>query len=147
MANKVANLRIRRAIMNVEKNIQRMPSCKTAADISFKQILQDGYYIRECPVPKNYLITTAIHKVANPLFLLKGEASILSEDGVIRIKAPFYKITQPGTKRMIYAHKDCVFVTVHRTDRKDIKSVLKDIVTDNYGKKISKGQLKLLMGV
>ena len=58
--------------------------------------------------------------------------SILTEDGEQQISAPFYSITKAGTKRLIYAHTDCVFITVHATDKTDIEEIEKDIVTENY---------------
>ena len=58
--------------------------------------------------------------------------TILSEDGEKTIKAPHYGITPAGTKRIIYAHEDCVFVTVHVTDKKDTKEIEKDIIAKKF---------------
>jgi hypothetical protein len=133
-------------IMSVERKLKSMPNNMNAKDVGFKHKLEDGYYIRECVIPKHALMTTAIHKVPNPLFLLTGKASILTDKGCTRIKAPHYQMTKPGTKRIIFAHEECKFVTVHRTDRKDTRDVIKDVVTDQFDKKITKKQLKLLIG-
>ena len=97
-----------------------------------KHSFADGCYIREVFNPKGELIVTKIHKVSHPFFLLKGEMSILTEEGEKRIKAPHYGITKAGTKRIIYSHEDCVFVTVHATDKTDIKEIEKDVIADNY---------------
>ena len=46
-------------------------------------------YIREIFNPAGEMLVTKIHKVEHPFFLLKGEMSILSEEGEMRITAPF----------------------------------------------------------
>lgn len=97
-----------------------------------KHSFGDGIYVREVFNPAGELIVTKIHKLAHPFFLLKGEMSILSEDGEKRIKSPHYGITQPGTKRIIYAHTDCVFVTVHATDETDIEKIEKEVIVDDF---------------
>ena len=56
--------------------------------------------------------------------------SILTEGGEQMIRAPFYSITEAGTKRVIYAHTDCIFVTVHVTDKTDIDEIEKDIIEE-----------------
>ena len=97
-----------------------------------KHSFADGCYIREIFNPKGQLLVTKIHKISHPYFLLKGEMTILSEDGQKRIKAPHYGITPAGTKRIIYTHEDCVFVTIHVTDEKDIKKIEEDIISKDF---------------
>ena len=71
--------------------------------------------------------------------------SILTEDGVKHLQAPHHGITKPGTKRIIYTHTDCVFVTVHATEKKDIKEIEKDVIADNFNDPaISIKELKML---
>ena len=87
-----------------------------------KESFADGCYIREVFNPAKELIITKIHKKQHPFFLLSGEMSILTEDGIKHLKAPYHGITEPGTKRVIYTHTDCVFVSVHATDKKNTKT-------------------------
>jgi hypothetical protein len=47
-----------------------------------KHSFADGCYIREIFNPANELLVTKIHKKEHPFFLLKGEMSILTEDGI-----------------------------------------------------------------
>ena len=78
-----------------------------------KHTFVDGAYVRELFMPKGMLFVTKIHKVTHPYFLMKGDCSVLTEDGIKRIKAPFSGITKAGTKRIIYTHADTVWITVH----------------------------------
>ena len=85
-------------------------------------------FVREIFNPKGAWIITKIHKVAHPFFLLHGEMSIVTEDGVKRIKAPYHGMTPAGTKRLIFVHEDVVFVTVHATKETDLDKIF----TPNY---------------
>lgn len=99
----------------------------------------DGQYIRKIVMPKGLLVTTKIHAKNHPFFIMKGEASIYSNDGVERIKAPFHGITEAGTKRVLYIHEECTFITVHRTDCLSIDDVVNEITVDDFSKLNLKG--------
>jgi len=92
----------------------------------------DGQYIRQIVMPKGLLVTTKIHAKNHPFFIMKGEASIYSNDGVERIKAPFHGITEAGTKRVLYIHEECTFITVHRTDCLTIDEVVAEITVADF---------------
>ena len=89
-------------------------------------------YVREIFNPAGQMLVTKIHKVEHPFFLLKGEMSILSEAGEMRITAPYYGVTPVGTKRVILAHTDFTFVTVHPTDKKDLVEIEDELIAENY---------------
>jgi ribosomal protein L31 len=99
----------------------------------------DGQYIRQIVMPKNLLVSTKIHSKNHPFFIMKGEASIYSDKGVERIKAPFHGITEAGTKRVLYIHEECTFITVHRTDCLSVDEVLNEVTVDDFSKIESKG--------
>jgi len=97
-----------------------------------KHSFAGGCYIREIYNPANELIITKIHKKEHPFFLMKGEMSILTEDGIQHIKAPYQGITKVGTKRAIYTHEECIFITVHATDKTSIEDVEEEVVCTKY---------------
>jgi len=99
----------------------------------------DGQYIRKIVMPKGLLVTTKIHAKNHPFFIMKGEASIYSNNGVERIEAPFHGITEAGTKRVLYIHEECTFITVHRTDCLSIDDVVNEITVDDFSKLNLKG--------
>ena len=94
--------------------------------------LAGGCYIREIYNPANEIIITKIHKKEHPFFLMKGEMSILTEEGIQHIKAPYQGITKPGTKRVIYTHKECTFITVHATENTTIKDIEEEVICTKY---------------
>ena len=58
--------------------------------------------------------------------------SILSENGVETIEAPHHGITKPGTKRAIFTHEDCVFITVHATDKTTPEEVEEEVIAKDF---------------
>jgi len=98
-----------------------------------KHTFAGGCYIREIYNPKGELIVTKIHKVTHLYFLLKGEMSILTESGPKRIKAPYWGVTVMGTKRIIYTHEECIFITVHATKQVSVEAAEEEIVAKDFG--------------
>ena len=110
-----------------------------------KHSFADGCYIREIFNPANELLVTKIHKKEHPFFLMEGKMSILTEEGIQHIEAPYNGITKPGTKRIIYTHTDCKFITVHATEKTDIKEIEKDVIADCFDDPlVSLEELKIL---
>ena len=97
-----------------------------------KHTFAGGCYIREIYNPANHLIVTKIHKKEHPFFLMKGSMSILTEEGIQEIEAPYQGVTKPGTKRAIYTHEECVFITVHATDNTSIEEIEEEVVCAKY---------------
>ena len=97
-----------------------------------KHTFAGGCYIREIYNPANQLLVTKIHKKEHPFFLMKGEMSILTEEGIQNIKAPYQGVTKPGTKRAIYTHEECIFITVHATDNTTIEDVEEEVICTKY---------------
>jgi len=126
----------RNGIMKVQENLENHPNGLTGEAMEklnpLKHSFADGCYIREVFNPKGELLVTKIHKVTHPFFLMKGDMSILMEDGIKRIRAPHYGITPAGTKRIIYCHQDCVFVTVHVTELTDIAKIEEEVIAKDF---------------
>ena len=97
-----------------------------------KHSFADGCYIREIFNPAGLLLVTKIHKKKHPFFLMKGKMSILTEEGIKQIEAPYHGITYPGTKRVIYTHTDCLFVTVHVTNETDLEKIEEEMITKDF---------------
>lgn len=73
-----------------------------------------GLYARELFVPKGCTLVGKKHAQQNFFLLLSGEMSVSMADGSIaRIRAPFLCVTQPGDKRVGYAHEDSVCINFH----------------------------------
>ena len=74
----------------------------------------DGVYCRRFFLPKDAAVVSKVHKKQNWFLLFSGECSIYDGAGnSVRIKAPHLMVTEPGTKRIVYAHEDTVIHTFH----------------------------------
>ena len=126
----------RKNISELEKEVLKLQAEQSDNNVSntnpVKHSFVGGCYVREIYNPANELIITKIHKKEHPFFLMKGEMSILTEDGIQHIKAPHQGITKPGTKRAIYTHSECVFITVHATENTTIDDVEDEVVCTKY---------------
>ena len=123
-------------IVKFEEILVNHESSRSKEEISkvnpVKHSFADGCYIREIFNPAHELIVTKIHKKEHPFFLLHGKMSILTEGGVEHLEAPYYNITKPGIKRVIFTHTDCIFVTVHATEYTDIDTIEDDLIAKDF---------------
>lgn len=93
----------------------------------------NGLYVRKVHLPKGMFLTTKIHKVRHPYFVLQGKCRIMSEGGVVDIVAPYHGITEPGTKRLMYIVEDVVWYTVHATDKTTPEEVEEEVIAKDFG--------------
>ncbi len=122
----------RQVILNAEEAIKKIPGAMLGDCFPLKHTFVDGAYVREITMPKGVLLTSKIHKVCHPYFILKGDVSVLTEKGVVRIKAPFSGITPAGTKRILYIHEETVWTTVHVTKEKDLDKIEEEVIANSF---------------
>lgn len=100
-----------------------------------KHSFADGQYVREIFLPKGVAIVGKIHKHSHPNFLLKGKVSVFTEhEGVKHLEAPLSMISLAGTKRVVFAHEDTVWITVHSnpTNTHDLVELEKNIISPTF---------------
>lgn len=107
------NETIREGILRFEDKLKQIPGSMSGDCFPLTHSFADDIYVREIQCPKGALVVTKIFKQNHATFLLSGECSILTEDGIKKIKAPYSMITKSGTKRIIYCHTDVIWTTVH----------------------------------
>lgn len=97
-------------------------------DMPLTHRFTEGMYIREIFNPAGALLTTKIHKTEHPFVVLKGKISVyVPGEEVKHIQAPYLGITKAGTRRIIFAYEDTVFVTFHTNpDNEQNIDVLED---------------------
>lgn len=128
------DLKIRNEIGMIETAIGKIPGAMFGDSFPLKHSVVDGLYIREIFVPKGTLFVSKLFKKAHASFLLLGELSILTEDGIKRVKAPFHMITPIGTKRVVYVHQDCVWITCHANPKnlKNLEQLEEEIIAKDF---------------
>lgn len=115
-------------ILSLETSMRDMPQ----EEIPVKHYFSQGVYAREIFIKKGTVLTGHIHKYSQLNILSKGEMSVSTESGITRISAPFTVVSPPGTKRVAYAHEDCVWTTIHGTFDTDLEKIENHFIVKNH---------------
>jgi len=92
-----------------------------------------GLYVRECHFAAGTLGTSMIHKVEHPFILAKGVVEVMSEhEGAVTYRAPHCGITLPGTRRVLHALEDTVWITIHPNpdDCHDVETIVRRVTEE-----------------
>jgi quercetin dioxygenase-like cupin family protein len=112
---------------DVEEKLAQLPQ----ADFSLVNRFADGLYARQVTMKRGTFLTSKIHLKEHFAFILTGDVSMWTDQDYQRIKAPQIIVTQPGTKRVLLAHEDTVWVTVHATSATDVESAERELVCND----------------
>lgn len=75
----------------------------------------EGYYIRTIVMKKDLLITSMVHDTQHAFHVAKGSVYVkINEDEWDYIEAPFWGITEPGTRRVLLIDEECTWSTFHK---------------------------------
>ena len=110
-----------------------------------KHTFADGIYIRQMDMETGSVVIGAIHNHLHVWFLLTGHLAVATEDSIEEFIAPCYVLAKPGSKRVIYAMEESIFVNVHKNPNniKDIKKLEDEIVSltfEEYKEYINKNK-------
>ena len=99
-----------------------------------KHTFADGVYIRQMDMKADSLVVGAIHNHLHVWFLLVGHLAVSTEGAIEEFIAPCYVVADPGSKRVIYAMEDSIFVNIHKNPKniKDIKKLEAEIVSITF---------------
>lgn len=124
---------LREGIMDIERKIAAIPGALFGDKVApLEHLFGDGLYIRKITMPAGMLLTSKIHKKTHPYFILQGDVTVLTEEGEVRIKAPYAGMTKAGTKRVLYIHEETVWVTVHATTETDLGKIEDEIIAKSF---------------
>lgn len=113
------NVGTRNKVFAMEALLKEMPQ----AALKLIHHFSPGVYARELHIPADTTLTGEIHKYPQLNILSKGKISVLLEDGVKEIEAPFAVVSPAGTKRTAYTHTDCVWTTILHTDLTNVEEI------------------------
>lgn len=125
----------RNKILLFESMLAKHPQATFGDSVNcpLKHSFGDGVYVREIFIPKGTMLTGKIHRHAHPNFLMMGEVTVFTEEGGSeRLIAPYYTISKAGTKRVVYAHEDSCWVTIHVTEETDLEKIEKIVIVESY---------------
>lgn len=120
---------LRAKIFSIEEAIAAQPQI----DPPLTHHFSEGVYGREMFIPKGSLLVGKIHKFKNLNIISKGFVSFFSVDGALHVKAPHSFVASPGVKRVIYAHEDSIWTTIHGTFETDLGNIEDEVIAKSYG--------------
>ena len=88
-------------------------------------------YCREVFRPAGTVIVGKVHKREHFYIVMFGTVTISGDGYRETVKAPRIFVSQPGTKRAVYAHEDSLCITVHRTDSRDLDEIERELIEED----------------
>lgn len=88
----------------------------------------DGLYGRELFIPAGTILTGKMHRGRHLNVLAQGDITVWTEDGMKRLQAPAVIVSEPGTKRVGYAHTDTVWITIHASEETDLAALEAELI-------------------
>ena len=103
-------------------------------EFPLKHTFADGIYVRQMDMKAGSAVVGAIHNHLHVWFLLTGHLAVATEDDVEEFISPCYVLAKPGSKSVIYAIEDSIFVNIHKNPNniKDIDKLEKEIVSFTF---------------
>lgn len=91
--------------------------------------LTPGLYSREIFIPAGTLLTSAVHRTEHQFVISQGRIAVISEnEGRVIYEAPHTGVTLPGTRRVLHAETDTIWITFHATEETDIAKICESLV-------------------
>jgi len=78
-----------------------------------KHSFSEGVYVREMFMPRGGLVIGKLYKISHTWFLLSGELEVATDEGTEYYIGPCYVNAPEGTKRVLHAVSDVIFVNVY----------------------------------
>jgi hypothetical protein len=129
--NEVEKIQTRRdKIQYLVKEMSKLPQ----TDCPVTHRFAPGCYLREIFMPKDTYVIGKIHATKHFNIILKGSVTVITAEGVESFEAPCTFISEGGVQKVVYMNEDCLWQTVHVTDKTDLAEIEKDVIVETYDK-------------
>jgi mannose-6-phosphate isomerase-like protein (cupin superfamily) len=88
----------------------------------------DGMYGRELVQPAGTVVVGKVHKREHFFIVTKGSLQIACDGETMTVRAPCVIVSSPGTQRALFAMEDSVYMTVHRTNKKNLDKIERELI-------------------
>ena len=105
-----------------------------SSNFPLKHTFADSIYVRQMDMKAGSMVVGAIHNHLHVWFLLTGRLAVVTEKTIEEFIAPCYVLAEPGSKRVIYAMEESIFVNVHKNPKniEDINKLESEIVSKTF---------------
>ncbi len=120
---------VRQKLYALQEQVGTLPE----AECPLQHVFAPGAYARTIFIPAGTVIVGKIHKHRHLNILSKGRVSVLTESGGMQdLEGPLTMVSDPGTKRAVYAHTDTTWTTIHLTDETDLDKIEEHVIAKTY---------------
>lgn len=91
-----------------------------------------GVYARELFIPAGMVIVGKIHKHAHHNNISLGKIAVATEFGSYVLTAPYGFVSEPGTKRAVYALEDTMWTTYHAVESGCLEDIEGAVIAASY---------------
>jgi len=110
----------RNSIHILEAVMREMPQ----SELETFHYFADGMYARVLPMAAGLVVIGKVHKREHFYIVAKGKVQVGKE----LIDAGTVVVSKPGAKRALFALEDSVFLTVHRTKKRNLDKIEKQLI-------------------
>ena len=128
----VDRLRLRETIARAQAALFDVPDHLEGDCFPLDHSFAPGVYARTITLPADSVIVGKLHRHAHHNFIQRGKVSVLTEEGPKTLQGPCHFVSFPGTKRVVYAHEETVWTTIHPTESTDLAEIEKEVIAPDY---------------
>lgn len=111
-------------VVQLEATMREMPQ----VELETFHYWADGMYARVVPRSAGTVIVGKIHKREHFYICTKGKVQVYMENEVKTLEAGTVVVSKPGTKRAVVALEDSICMTVHRTNKRNLEKIEKELI-------------------
>lgn len=127
----------RLALNEVQSRMLAMPQ----AEMETSHHFINGVYARTMRVKAGTVVIGKLHKGESLNIMVAGDMTLVTEDGVKRIKSGHIETSQAGTKRFAIAHQDTTWTQIIKTELTDPDEIKKNFTADDYAEIETNGDI------
>lgn len=123
----------------IDQAEERMLELYPRVELEVMNLFTPGLYSRTIHMPKGSLLSSQIHKTEHQFVILVGQIAVwTAHEGAQLLRAPYHGKTLPGTRRILYAHTDTVWVTFHPTSETDPDKLREELTEEHQNPLLEK---------
>lgn len=93
----------------------------------------DGVYARSLFLPAGSVCTGKIHKTRHFFVIMQGSCTVVDSNGGRKLLvAPYLGVTEPGIKRAVHVHEDCIWTTFHATSLTNVDEIEREVIASTF---------------
>ena len=112
----------------IEAALKQMPQ----VEAPLRHCFGNKVYVREMTAPKGSVIIGKMHKFKQVNIVVKGDISVLTEDGWKRMKSGEMFESPAGIKRAGFTHEDTVWTTICGTEETEVEKAEDELTIGSY---------------